>query len=354
MKYNILITISIILSILLMSIGYSALNTDLSISGEALVAPNRTIKVSSVTLKSFSYGSYEIYSPTFTNDQTNLSVFLPYGTSNIVYEIEITNETDYYYHLDTINELLYSNPNIKYEFVDEEILHFNPNSVTTIEVKFSYNTAFSEDTSLYVNLEYDFVRVNYEVLDYITSTGSQYIDTGVLNDGDYAFESEFLPSFSAKNEGFWLFSGRKETSYTLGLYFYVSSTYNYTINTYGGNTTPYTNYRLEKNIWYDMYFSRSSFTINDLSIPVATKSLIPESNATTILLGGNILNWDGTIDTRHFEGNIKYFKITDVTTDELLRYFIPVKLLDTGEICYIDIIEHKFYYNLGTGDFIAP
>ena len=51
-------------------------------------------------------------------------------------------------------------------------------------------------------------------------------------------------------------------------------------------------------------------------------------------------------------GKIKiyYFKIYD--NDVLVRDFIPV-LDNYGTPCMYDKVERKFYYNAGTGDFIA-
>ena len=47
---------------------------------------------------------------------------------------------------------------------------------------------------------------------------------------------------------------------------------------------------------------------------------------------------------------IKYFQIYD--NDTLVRDFVPV--LDKDDIpCMYDKVERKFYYNQGTGDFIA-
>ena len=49
-------------------------------------------------------------------------------------------------------------------------------------------------------------------------------------------------------------------------------------------------------------------------------------------------------------GKLYYFKIYD--NDVLVRDFIPV--IDNNEIpCMFDKVESKFYYNQGTGQFIA-
>ncbi len=350
-----LISIIIINCIILMSIGYSALNTNLTISGEVSYTFEDNIKITNIEVSTQENEAYPTYNPTFTDTQTTLFVTMPKANSKITFNIEITNPTSSHYHISEINELSNSNQwsNITYFFENEEILFLKPNSVNNITVTFYYDGILGTSHNLSVNLEYNFTKVSYEKLDYINSTGTQYIDSGISNTGDYILESEFYPAISAEGEGFWLFSGRKITEYTLGLYFYIGTTYNYTINSYGGNTAPYTAITFPKDIWYSMYFSRNIFTINSIEIPVTTKQLIPESAESSILIGGNIVNWDGTVDTRNFEGKIKYFKITDLKTNSLIRYFIPVKLL-TNEIGFLDLVENKFYKNIGTGNFLEP
>ncbi len=354
MKKNIIINLVICFSIVFMSVGYSALNTSLVISGEASVKLGIAFEITDIILKSAENGAYETYNSTFTENQTNIHITLPNQNSSIVYDIEITNNTHLNYYLDNINELLNNNQNISCGFTNQESLFFAPNSINNIEVKCYYKNAITSEVDLSLNLDYDFIVVPFEKLEYIVSTGSQYVDTGIMNTGDYIFESEFLPVEKAKGEGVWLFSGRKVPNYTLGLYFFISTTYNFTINTYGGSTGSNSGYRLPKDTWYDLYFSRNEFTINSINIPVYSKTIIPEDQGTTILLGGNIVNWDGGVDTRQFEGNIKYFKITDATTNELLRNFVPVKLNDTNEILYWDTVEKVYYSNIGTGVFLEP
>ncbi len=349
MRFKFIFTLMIFVCICFMSIGYAALNINLTISGEAIATALRTIKITNISIKEQLNGSYETYNSNYTNNTTTTFVTLPNQNSSITLEIEITNETSANYHIDFIDTVLNTNPNISYTILNEEILFFKPNSISTFEITFYYKNVINDNNNISLSLEYNFIQVPYEKLEYITSTGTQYIDTGIMNTGDYVFESEFLPAFDAKGEGVWLFSGRKITSQTVGLYLFISSTYNFTINSYGGSTGSNSSIRLPKDTWYNMYFSRNLFTINSINIPV-----FPESGSANILLGGNLVNWDGSVDTRQFEGDIKYFKITDAITGETVRYFIPVKLVDTGEIGYLDLVEDKFYSNIGTGNFLEP
>ena len=81
-----------------------------------------------------------------------------------------------------------------------------------------------------------------------------------------------------------------------------------------------------------------------------------DGNSVAMLLGQDDIGFNTNI--RLFSGINKYyssvrmynFKIYD--NDVLVRDMIPV-LDPTGTPCMYDKVEGKFYYNSGTGDFIA-
>ncbi len=227
---------------------------------------------------------------------------------------------------------------------------------TTLDVgvhNFSCTATSNAGLSYTLNTSLTVKNLEYKILEYIESDGTQYIDTGVMNTGDYIIEDNFLITDSSKNTGSWLFSGRTVFDYSLGVH--ISSTQ--VFNGYGGPSQTYTKY-ISDNMWYHLYFSRTKMTIwNDSTTkdyPV-NGSLIPESYQATILLGGNLAGYrPGTIDNRNFVGKRKYFKITDATTGLLVRDFVPVQLTTTGEYGFWDLVEDKFYANQGTGEFISP
>ncbi len=335
------------ISIIFMTIGYSALNTNLSISGNANVNKPDTIKISNTTINKQVSGAYLTYTPTFTNNSTNIAVTLPNSESSIILDIEITNDTSDNYHLKDIIKTLDTNPSIEYNFINEDILFFKPNSVSNIQVEIKYKWGLGTMNNSVLNFDYIFKKVNFEKLDYIISTGTQYIDTGVSNTGDYRFESDFLITNYTQGSGIWIFSGRKVPEYSLGIF--VSHAGG-VINGYGANNVYYEP-KLPLNTWHSLIYSRTENKVGPYTYPVVGGKLIPEAYAANILLGGNVVNYDLTVDTRHFSGYMKYFKITDVSTNKVIRYFIPVKMVDTNEVLYLEVIDNKFYKNIGTGIF---
>ena len=171
--------------------------------------------------------------------------------------------------------------------------------------------------------------INYTPLDYLESTGTQYIDTGYI-----AHDINTSITIKFSNPTAWIFGsvetyGRSDdfgiavgairfgTQYTIqGLNF---SDNIYTINV---NKTGYT-VNGQKTYWQN------------------TPVLNCQKNIFLFWANGSGVGKSG---------KIYFFKIYD--NDVLVRDFIPV--LDyNGVPCMLDKVEQKFYYNAGTGQFIA-
>ena len=141
----------IIIVVLGLSIGYSALNTDLSISGEAIVRADSDIRITDIVLKETLNGAIEDYNPKYTVDTTTSYVTLP-SSGEIVYEITISNNTGKRVMVNDILSTL-SNENISYKVSGLEI-----NAVYSgNEIKFTLtivnNSNVTQNGS--INLEYD-------------------------------------------------------------------------------------------------------------------------------------------------------------------------------------------------------
>ncbi len=341
------LTFTILLSITLISIGYAALNTNLTISGEATIRTDASIRITNIYIKSSENNASVTYNPTFTDTNTNIGITLPNQNSTITLIIEVTNTTNNYYHLDKITQTINSNTNITYEIKDKDILYFKERSVVNMEITFYYNTPINENTDTTINLDYLFEDIIYEKLEYLTFSGNEFIDTGVLNTGDYIFETDFMQTALTASDGGWVFNGRSHYSYSLGVFSGKAAIF----NGYGAATS--TGYpKANLNSWYSIYYSRTLFYVNNISYTVYGKKLLPESQARTILIAGATINYNNTPDIRHFIGNIKNFKITDATNNEVLRYFVPAKITEgenTGKFGYWDVINDVFYENAGTG-----
>ena len=90
---NIKYYLLVLFGILSLSIGYSALNTDLSISGESIVRADVDIRVTDIKLDNILNNGKEMYSPEFTKDTTAMCVSLNQQNSTVTYNVTITNKT---------------------------------------------------------------------------------------------------------------------------------------------------------------------------------------------------------------------------------------------------------------------
>ncbi len=339
----------VFLSIMFISIGYSALNTNLTISGELVVRSNYGIQITNIYIKESFNDATELFNSTFTTSNTNMGILLPYENSEITLIVEVTNFSSEIYHLDNVIELMNNNSDIGYEIKDKEVLYFAGNSVTEIEISFYHNNYNESNVNLNLNLNYEFVTINYQNLEYIVYSGTQYIDSGLLNTGDYIFETEFNMT-GYVSDGGWIVSGRTSSSHTLGVFLGRTGVF----SIYGGPSVSRTPVISPNTGWHTFYFSRTESIIDNRNYYVSGQILIDPAYERTIRIGGATVAYTGGEDTRHFIGYMKNFKITDAVTGEVLRYFVPCKLNESGEIGYFDVINDVFYNNAGTGVFLEP
>ena len=138
----IILTCFAIVSILGMSIGYSALNTNLTLSGEAYVRVDTDIRITALNTLEATNGAYENYNSKYTKETILMAVTLPNLDSTIIYEATIANKSDKKYKLvDTILESTI-NPNIKFELIGIKVGDFiEAHSEIKFTIRQSYNSA---------------------------------------------------------------------------------------------------------------------------------------------------------------------------------------------------------------------
>ena len=62
----------------------------------------------------------------------------------------------------------------------------------------------------------------------------------------------------------------------------------------------------------------------------------------------------GTNTSWRFEGKIYYFKITDKSTNNIVRWMVPTVRNSDGVAGMYDVVNNIFYTNSGTGTFTVP
>ena len=197
----------IIITILGLSIGYSALNTDLSISGEAKVKVDNDLRITNVKLKSQINGAYEEYNYDYSIDTTSFYLNLPNINSTITYEITVENDSPYKFRLSNIERdgnvnIVYTIPNLTNNDVIEE------KEIKTYIIQIS---STKNSTSGLLSLKYNFERYYSNVN--LGKFAKKIIDD---NGGSDYIKSKGIPDYNAvskANEGIYSISDNDGISY---------------------------------------------------------------------------------------------------------------------------------------------
>lgn len=187
----------------------------------------------------------------------------------------------------------------------------------------------------------------YTVLDYLMSTGTQYIDTEYIGKTGIRVKLKFMQDKRGS-----------QANYILASY----------INTENTNRiyAPYLKTDgkvvVAQGKYYEADFTTQLNEVYEVEIELYSNIITCNVN------GENVFSKEGNFDvdgedtlylfSRHltsryspdnFIGKIYYCKIWD--NGNLVRDFIPV--LDENDVsCLYDKVENKFYYNKGTGEFL--
>ena len=178
---------------------------------------------------------------------------------------------------------------------------------------------------------------NYRIVDYLQFTGTQYIDTGIIP-SNHTTEVKFEYDVNnTSNKGL------------LGM----SSDYrNYGFLVYKSENTYY--WSVSGNIIKSGSLS-SGIHILKYNQDTDNKVILDEitlGSGNTIAGSTNLLI--GKRYDYNYTGNVHYLKITDKSTGNLVRYFVPaVRNTDSVAGMY-DIVNDLFYTNAGTGTFTVP
>ena len=178
----------------------------------------------------------------------------------------------------------------------------------------------------------------YTLLDYIESTGTQYIDTGVNLTSDHNIEIKF----NGKNQEAFIFGGR--TSSLLKSYgLYLNNVANVQPNfSFAQAPQAVANYN-----WLDtiLKYQDKSLYWNGSSVVTYTETFSCDYPSYLFAM-----NNAGTAHEKKFTGKIYYTKIWN--NGALVRDFIPAK--DSNNVVGMyDFVSGQFFTNQGTGTFTA-
>ena len=184
--------------------------------------------------------------------------------------------------------------------------------------------------------------IGFQRVEYLESTGTQYIDMGVKSGVNISVKTKFnLADVSAKAM-FGSYSGPSNNG--VGVFFGTAGG-NLSGKVYCNNTNVAVSpdLTLSTNTNYEIEMSGTTLLVNGSDYTSPTTS----SNNYNMLLFAR--NNNGTVE-RNMSGKIYYLTIKD--NGVLVRDYIPC-IDPLGVACMYDLVGKKPYYNQGTGTFTA-
>lgn len=184
----------------------------------------------------------------------------------------------------------------------------------------------------------------YKKLEYIESTGTQYINTGVKpSTADTKIECEAM--YMGGNSYANLFGIRTGGSYSRDFYQFNKTD---TANQYRwicgrGGDAYFTNTNLTEKT--KLLFEGNKCYINDVLVATSGSS----NSGTNLFLFAR--NNEGVGVDQYGSWRLYSFKI--YKNNELIRDFIPVEKASDNTICLYDLVSNTFLENSGTGEFVA-
>lgn len=182
-----------------------------------------------------------------------------------------------------------------------------------------------------------FAYKGYSFIEYIGSTGTQYIDTGILTNNNISVDIKFRITTL---QNVLQLLGAIETDKSITVNVGNSNT----AQNRWGTALKSTPLGLSDNTTYVGDFSKNGYIINDSNKWTPTEN---EFEGTK-----NIYVFTANGSTFRFYGRIYYCKIWNKGT--LVRNFIPAIRNSDNAIGLYDIVNDTFYENVGTGTFVIP
>lgn len=180
----------------------------------------------------------------------------------------------------------------------------------------------------------------FQEVEYIESTGTQYINTTYLSDSNSSFEFKITYKTS-RGIVFGAYNSYWDSGYG---YYHNNGNGDNEFEHYYGNYN--TGYKGINNVTQKIVINKGNVYIDGNSIyTVPTKTF--SMKQPTFIFGGN---WAGQRVEQPLECKIYYFKIKNDSFT--IMNFIPCYRKTDSEVGMYDILNDTFYTNAGTGSFI--
>ena len=176
----------------------------------------------------------------------------------------------------------------------------------------------------------------YTPVEYLESTGTQYIDLGIRGNQDSRIDLKIQPTNVRARAAIFGYFGGNYNSY------YLYSSGSDKLFQVGYKTFSDSNVAIET-IIYNISNEKNIFNINEYeyTLPSITGNFETGSNLFLFNISGG--NYTGL--------PMKLYSFKLYNNTDLIRDCIPV-IDSSGRPCLYDKVEDKFYYNQGTGEFL--
>lgn len=196
---------------------------------------------------------------------------------------------------------------------------------------------------------YDFIgweKLSYTPLQYIESTGTQWIDTGIRATTGLNIEI----TVKLKSYEISIFGSRLIVDNTSTNALMFSAKQVRTLWLYGDSTQHNWLPVISLNAWHKIQTIGGAYYLDDEFVAKYSNQTIPNGQNIFLFAANNV--GDLNIPIAMSENlQISSFKISD-SNNNLVRDMVPV--LDISSTpCMLDKVSGQFFYNQGTGDFIA-
>jgi len=209
---------------------------------------------------------------------------------------------------------------------------------------FTAGTAVSDPVEVYADGLIETIGVSqlpvaYRELEYISATGTQYIDTGYKSSNNTKVKAQI----SCPNFGTFVFGSRNSTSgdnqKRFGLFF------NTTWNPQYANQSLSPAEQTSVNTIYNVEISKDGFVVDGQSLSTFSSTTFT-GDYNMYLFANN------TADTNIGYGSCKIYSFEIYTNNVLAHKYIPAKN-SSNVVGMYDTVSRTFFTNQGTGDFVA-
>lgn len=189
-RINVFLMVLLAFSVTLVTIVYSALNTEMMIDGSAILRVEADMRITDLKVTEQVDGAFETYNNKFDKERTNMFVTLPNADSSITYEVTAVNKSSDYYKVKDIIVESNTNANIKYEIENIKVGEIIEGNVTKIfKVKLFYNGSVSDKIDDTLVIKYDFIKYDPKAIINLTYNGQNTKKFVDIEDNETTFSN---------------------------------------------------------------------------------------------------------------------------------------------------------------------